>query len=186
MAKTLQTLIKEAWDITDEEFDNAQWVEWFNSGIDDIAPVLYIDEQVQIVNDGTGFPVPANYISTIRLDGVNKNLRQLDPTDDESTGYRVVGGNFVLQNDTATTISLWYYKVPDYLDTSAMTTPLATSVASASRALVFYAAAMSMLREDESDRYEAYMAQYNGAKSDINQRNIKRRAGRSGQWGVIR
>jgi hypothetical protein len=187
MAKTLQSLIKEAVNLCDESgFANAQWVEWLNNGIDDIAPVLYIDKKATIDATPAGFPLPSDYLSTIRVDGNTKNLRLLDPMDDESTGYKLSEGNFILQNDSATTITLWYYSAPAYFDTALSTTPIAQKLEQSARALVFYACAMGMLFEDEPERYQVYIDMYNSAKAIINQNNLKKRAGRVGAWGVVR
>lgn len=186
MAKTLQSLIAEAKELSDEEFDNAQWVEWLNSGLDDIAPILYIDDKVTIAKVADAFPVPADYLQALRLDGVDKNLQMLPIYDDTSTGYKIIADNFILQNDTATEIVLYYYKVPSYFSTSAMTSPISTRIESATRALVFYACAMGMAREDEGDRHDLYMSQYTSAKVSIQQKNTKKRPGRVGTWGVVR
>lgn len=187
MAKTLKTLITEAVNLSDEAgFDNVQWVGWLNAAIDDIAPVLYIDSKITIAKTGEGFLLPENYISAIRIDGIAPNLKLLDPADDISSGYKIIGNTVILQKDSAAEIVLWYYKVPTYFDTSAITAPLDEKLAAASRSLEFYACAMAMLHEDESERYDLYIGLYNNSKAVINQNNLRKKAGRAGTWGVIR
>ena len=85
--KTLQSLILEATDLCDEEYDTAQWVAWFNAGLDDLAEVLYVPKRVTLGPISIGrFELPEDMKNIIRVDSITKNIKPLSATDDTSVG----------------------------------------------------------------------------------------------------
>lgn len=186
MPKTLLNLISEASALSDESFDNSRWVEWFNNCLDDLTTVLYMSKSVEIADSGGGvFPIPSDFLSLIRLDGAAKCLRALSPSDDLSVGYKVIGNNIHLQNDTAETLTMLYYRTPAHLSTADTATPVDLPEL-CNRALIYYACAQAMLREDETERYNLFMEDYLRAKQLVVKSNRAFGASASGAWGVIR
>lgn len=184
--KTFAQLISEATVLAEETFDNKQWVEWFNNGIDDLASVLYLDKRATITGPTGGpFPLPNDYITMLRLDGTTKNIKALPLADDTSVGYKIIGGEIELQGDNATTIQMIYLRKPQYVSTGAVNAVIDIPE-TCTRALVYFACMQGMISEDESERYEIFKLEYNNAKALIQRDNINRRPPLSGTWKVVR
>ena len=186
MPKTLLQLVAEASALADETFDNARWVEWFNNGLDDLSTILFMSKKSTISEDEAGiFSLPTDFLSIIRLDGAAKNLRRLSPSDDTSIGYKIVGNKVYLQNSATTTIDLTYYRIPAHLST-ADTSAVVDLPELCNRALIYFACAQAMLREDESERYNLFMEDYLRAKQLLLKSTGSYSAGSVGAWAVNR
>jgi hypothetical protein len=183
--KKFSDLVNEAVNLCDEEYDNAVWVAWFNNALDDLAEVLFIPTKTTISAVNGTFPVPTDLKSVIRIDSTTSNIKPLTIEDDTSIGYRVLDGNFEIQGETPSTIDITYYKLPKHLS-------LADSGADIdinntfTGPIVQYACAQAMLREDEQERYEAYMTEYLRLKMTIKKQMNSQMPSRSGVVGVIR
>lgn len=189
MAKTLLNLISEASALADETFDNARWVEWFNNGLDDLTTVLYMSKKSTITEDTEGsaiFSIPADFLSFIRLDTpAYITMPRVSPNDDTTIGYKVLGDKIYLQGDTSATIALTYYRRPTYL-TTANTSATLDAPELCARALIYYACAQAMLREDESERYANFNEEYLRAKQLVVKSNRIFGASTTGAWTVVR
>jgi hypothetical protein len=185
MAKTLTDLIREAENITDEKYDNAVWMEWFNRGIDDLSDATFIEDEIMIIGQAGAFALPDDFLDAILVKSGDTVLPPLPISDTVSRGYHMTLGSIVLQNEKASLITLLYNKRPAYLSTATVAVPIELPDMY-TRALVYFAAKESMLRDDEHDRYVDYNEEYNRAKATIHRASRKRKAGIVGQWAVIR
>lgn len=186
MSKTLLNLIAEAAALADETFDNARWVEWFNNGLDDLSTVLFLSKQSTISEDESGiFSLPTDFLAVLRLDGAATNLRKLSLSDDLTAGYKVLGNKVYLQGDAATDIVLTYYRTPLHL-TTADTGAEVDLPELCNRALIYFACAQAMLREDETERYNLFMEDYLRAKQLLVKSNRAFGVSSTGAWGVVR
>ena len=184
--KTLQSLILEATDLCDEEYDTAQWVAWFNAGLDDLAEVLYATKRVTLPSVSVGrFELPDDVKSLIRVDSITKNIKPLTLADDTSIGYRVVDGAIEVQGEEPSSLTLLYYKYPNYFAGSDLTAQVDLNERYAN-GIVLYACAQGMLREDETERYNLFMSQYLSFKEGVYMMSKKIMPGSTGQIQVIR
>lgn len=184
--KTLQSLILEATDLCDEEYDTAQWVAWFNAGLDDLAEVLYVTKRVALSPISIGrFELPEDMKNIIRVDSITKNIKPLSATDDTSVGYRIVGGTIEVQGEEPSSITLLYYKYPNYITSTDLSAPVDLSDRYAN-GIVQYACAQGMLREDETERYNLFMSQYLSFKEGVYSRSKRSLPGSTGQIQVVR
>lgn len=184
--KTLQSLILEATDLCDEEYDTAQWVSWFNAGMDDLAEVLYVTKRVVLSPTSPGlFELPGDLKAILRVDSITKNIKPLTAADDTSVGYRVVGDAIEVQGEEPSSLALLYYKYPNYFAGSDLTTTVDMNSRYA-YGLVLYACAQGMLREDETERYNLFMSQYLSFKEGVYAMSKKSIPGSAGQIQVIR
>lgn len=165
--KDLRALVAEAAALSDEEYDNAQWVRWFNDALDDMTEALFVSKKATILSalDG-GFPLPEDMKKILRLDGTTPNLQPVSITDDRTTGFKVIGGSAYIQGETPGSITLWYHKYPAYLTASDAAAPLDLSDHQA-KAVVLYACAQAMLKEDESERYQLFANEYQMHKARV-------------------
>jgi hypothetical protein len=188
MSKTLTQLITEATSLTDETYDNVQWVDWFNNCLDDLSPYLYLDDIATINEDTEGsgiFTIPETYLSMIRVDGTNKDIPMLEPGDDDSIGYKLRGTKLYKQNDVSTTITCTFYRRPAYLTTLDSSAEVDIP-AGCNRALIYFAGAQAMMLEDETERFNVFSDQYEKAKAAVQSMNKHRKPAKTGQWGVVR
>lgn len=184
--KTLTELITEASNLSDETAANQEWVEWFNNGIDALSDSLFLDKLEIIPAAGSGFPLPADVKNIISVGtATNKVLMYLPYTDNVNIGYKVVGDVIYLQGLTDTQVELYYYRIPAYLSTASIDVPLDLPDAYV-RALIYYACAEIMAKEDEPDRYELFKQNYNEAKAVLDRAVKQKKQGRIGAWGVVR
>lgn len=186
MSKTLTNLITEASTLTDETYDNQKWVEWFNHGIDDISEVANIEGSTTLTSVGGVFTLPEDYISVIMMTGDSGALSRVEIPDTTSTGYKIIGNTFTLQNDTSASVVLVYYKRPAYLSTTQAGTAIDLPYMFL-RALVLFGCKESMLSEDEPERYQLFSNEYERAKLSVLKASKKKKGlGSSGQWSVQR
>lgn len=184
--KTLQSLILDATDLCDEEYDTAQWVSWFNAAIDDMAEVLYITKRVTITANPDGnFPVPDDMKTIVRVDSITPNIKPVMVADDVSLGYRIIGNLIEVQGEDPTTIVMLYYRYPAYLSAADATGSLDISDRY-TNGLVLYACAQGMLREDETERYNLFNGQYLTFKEGVFNMSKTKMPSRSGQVPVTR
>lgn len=184
--KKFKDLILEATSLCDEEYDNAQWAAWFNDGLNDLVEVLFITKRAIITAnlDGT-FTIPTDLKSVIRLDSITENIKPLTVGDDTSIGYRVIGDVFEIQGEKPSSISLLYYKYPAPIDASNIESYVDLSDRF-TKALVLYACAQGMLREDETERFTLFNSEYQQFKFGIQTLMKAQMPARSGSVEVTR
>lgn len=186
--KTLTALVEEASSIADESYNNKDWVTWFNNGLDDLSDILFLDKETTLTAVDGKFAVPTDLKSIINVAaGDYEELTALSYGDTTSTGYKVIEDSIILQGvgDDVPELTLYYYRTPAYLTTTDVTAPVDLPD-SYIRALIYFACAQAMLKEDEPERYELFNGRFGEAKALIYRIAKMKRKGSSGVWQVVR
>lgn len=184
--KKFSELIIAAANLADEEVDNAQWAIWFNDGLDDLAEVLFIPTKMTITPSVSGgFALPENLKTVLRVDGITTNLAVLKYGDDVSLGYKIFDNELFIQGEIPTEIILQYDRYPAHVSASATSANVDISD-HYTEALVLFACAKTMAREDETERYNIFMQEYMAAKVKISKLVSRAKPGKSGIIEVFR
>lgn len=184
--KSLKALIEEASSISDETYNSKDWVTWFNNGLDDLSDILYFDKEVEIPNTLGKFSLPENLKTVISISaGGIDDLSFLNYEDNTSIGYKIIEDMLSLQGLEADSIKLYYYRLPNYISTLSSDVPVDLPD-SYTRAIIYWASAQAMIKEDEPDRYDLFMDRYGQAKSLIYKAAKNKGKARAGSWKLVR
>ena len=184
--KTLVALVEEASSIADETYNNKDWVAWFNNGLDDLSDILYFDKEVELTAVAGKFPLPIDFKAVINVAVAdNDALSVVSYSDKTLAGYKIVEENIVLQGYDDNNITLYYYRLPAYLSTASSGVPVDLPDLF-TRALIYFACAQAMIKEDEPNRYDIFMGRYDQGKALIYKASKNKTKGKTGVWQVVR
>ncbi len=151
--------------LTHEQFEPEIWLQWFNEGLRDLAPVLFLEtlESFSITN-ATSRELPGDIFSIKRLvlenNGEETPLVRTEIGNDEKIpdAYWVWDNMVFFPKPVTGTLKLWYYRYPAKLTLGSASADIPERYLDA---VILYAAAKSKAPDrwltDKSDFYRDYL-----------------------------
>ncbi len=178
--------------LTDSGYDNANWLVYINSGLDDLTAVAKIlvtksNIPVTLVSNGATIDVSADsdlakahfflHVWFTPSGGAIKRLRRLPIGDKYSEGWKLVNGDIIIQNIAGASsgvVRVDYYKRLEHLTSTNQSPEIPEEW---HNLLVLYCAYKSQLQEEELEEAIAFRKDYQELKAQfaaVRQRDVER------------
>jgi hypothetical protein len=153
----------------DEDYSNADIVDWINRCIDDLAPIAKKEAKVTFtIDSNNSYTLPTDFlefVDVLTVTNGNKQytiLTQLPQRDYTSTGYKYWAGVLSLQNPPESgAIEVYYYRKPAYMSTTNLDAVPEIDEAFHDLFILYAVGHMQFTEEDYDDRPDALQRYYN-------------------------
>lgn len=174
------------------------WVKYMNDAIMDLYPILFIEADAMLTRpEGQSyFELPKDFKQLYMVGDTSKEYQHFDigsskdydytfANADSNGTYNIFNGKLTVTNYTELTLPIKYFRKPEFLK-GTVTDERVDVPNEYIEAIRLYACAKAMLSEDETERYQSFMALYNNKKTQLSSYSNRYRPERELYWKVRR
>ena len=174
------------------------WVKYMNDAIMDLYPILFIEADATLTRpEGQSyFELPKDFTQLYMVKVTDKESQHFDigsskdydynfANADSNGTYNIFNGKLTVTNYTELTLPIKYFRKPAFLK-GTVTNERVDVPNEYIEAIRLYACAKAMLSEDETERYQSFMALYNSKKTQLSSYSNRYRPERELYWKVRR
>ena len=170
-------------ELTHESFDSDAWMQWFNEGLQDLAPVIKIEGYDEFDVNGTSRELPGDIFKILEVRLNNRKLNNYGINSEKEDAYWIWDGMICFPKDRTGRIKLWYFRRPAKFTLGSARPDIQEGWEDA---VILYAAAKSKMPDrwlqDKNDLYQEYLIRKAQIEKERNEQLARPRIAIARRW----